>query len=173
MCGNKHAAFVRLQHHLQQIFRIQTENRASVGSNVADGRELGGQGVGAFQRRHVHEIVNLADRPVLFVDGADFRLNEEERVRRVRGTNEAGNFFLHGNLLPNAVQTCIVVEHEVAAQFLTPCGMGEVPCGHDGQALDQAPGRQIADVQSAAGGAGETGMDVKVGAECFHGGSLA
>ncbi len=173
MRGDEYAALVGFQHHFQQPLGIKTEDGASVGGDVTDGRELGGQLVRAVERRHKYEVVDLADRAVLFIDGADFRLNEKKRIADPLGPGETGDFLFNGRGFPHAVKAGVFVIDEVPPQFVAPCRMGKVPGGHDGKPFDHAPCRKIADIQPAAGGAGKTRVDMEVCTKMFHGGNLA
>ncbi|MBC6950769.1 hypothetical protein DWB58_22815, partial [candidate division KSB1 bacterium] len=57
-----------MQNDFKKIARIQTENRAAVGTNVANGFKLGLDLQSRFETRRKNDVVNFADFIETFVD---------------------------------------------------------------------------------------------------------
>ena len=70
------------QRDLEKVARVEPEDRAAVGSDVADARQALGNALGGREVRRVDEMVHLPCLPGLLVDRGNFHLEHEAHRRR-------------------------------------------------------------------------------------------
>ena len=152
--GDEHGFGAGLQCHLQKIPAIQPEDGAAVGMEVADALKARGQTLRRRKGRHENDVVHFARAPVPLVDGTDLGAEHKARLER-RFAGQAQLLFQREHALARLF--------ERLGKLLAPRGVGEIARAHEADALAPGPEVEVRRVALAAGGPGETRMDVQIG----------
>ena len=151
-----------LERDLQQVARVEPEDRPPVGLDVADAAEPFGDAVGGREIRRVDQVVDLPRLVALLVDGRDLDL-EHEAHRRAAGRRQGrGDTLL--DVLPQAEQARLGRD-ELLLQLGRPGRMAEVAGADEADALARRPLGEVLEIEVAAGRARIFRMDVQVGVE--------
>jgi len=171
--GNQVALVAQLADHLQQVARIEPQDGTPVGGDIADPLQAAAQTVGLVQLGHVDQMVDLARALALLVDRGNLHLEHETHRTQL---GRAGT-VCHGVVCQGCQHLVAQPEQPgaVGCQLFSdlgkPAGVGKVAGAQEPNALAHRPAGQVLQVAVAAGGAGELGMDVKIGVEP-HGSGL-
>ena len=150
------------QGDLQQMPRVEAQDRPPVRGDVADGGELLPEPPRRLQVRGVDQMVDLP-RPVpLLVDGRDLDLQQEAGRPVARGGKAALDLPLD---LGTQAEQPRLGRHELGADLLEPGGMGEVAGSDDGDPLAPRPHREVLEIRVPAGRPGVFRVNVEVGVE--------
>ena len=130
------AALAALQRDLQQIARIQSQNRPPVRFQVADLRQLLNQLFGLLPARHIDQMMHLAGPLAAFVDRRNLDLQQEAGGRRA-GRRQ---LFVHRALqfVAQAKQARFRRD-QVPLQFGKPLRMRKVAGAQQGDAFAARP----------------------------------
>jgi hypothetical protein len=151
-----------LQGDLQQVARIEPQDRPAVRRQVADRPELLPQARRRLQVGGVDQVVDLAGPLPLFVDRGNLHLQEEPE-RSVAGRGKPA-LHLALDLWTEAEQPGLG-RHQLRPDLLEPGWMGEVASAHDRDSLAPRPERQVLQIRIVARGARVLRMDVEIGVE--------
>ena len=155
-----------LEDDLEQVARVEAEDRPPVGGDVADPPEAVTETPGGLEVGGVDQVVDLARPLALLVDGRDLDLEQE--AYRPAARRRQPPFDLALDLRPQAEEPGLG-GYQLVAELVEPGGVGEVAGRHHRQTLAPGPQGEVLEVAVAAGGAGVLGVDVEVGVE-RHGG---
>ena len=150
------------QRDLEQVPRVEAEDRPAVRGEVADRAELFPQAGRGLEAGGVDQVVDLAGPVPLFVDGRDLDL-EEEPGRPVAGRRQLP-LDLALDLRAQAEEPRLGRD-ELAADLLEPGRMREVAGTDDGDPLAPRPQRQVLEIGVPARGAGVLRVDMEIGVE--------
>ena len=152
---------------LQQIARVEPENRPPVGGDIADAGKPIGNAVGDSEIGRIDQVVDFARLIGLLVDRGDFD-REHEAHRRLAARRQRSRDRLL-DLATQAEQSRLR-RNELVFQFGAPSRMGEIAGADHTDALAGGPCEQMLEVEIAAGGARIFRVDVQVGvkAHCGH-----
>ena len=159
------ASGIGLQHDLQQVTRVQPQNRPAVGPDVADPLQPGLQPLHRLKRRRKDDVVDLARLIAALVDVADLAA-EDEAHRAAAGGRHIG--LDRGGQVGAQPEQTLFGGHELVAHLRQPAGVRDVARPDDVDALELRPAGQVLEGQVAAGGARKMRVDVEVG-DKFHG----
>ncbi len=155
---------------LQQVVRIDAENRAPVGFDVADAGQARRHARRGLEIGGVDEIVHLAHAIAAAVDAADLD-RQHETHRRATGSR---NFGVHcpGRLLAQGIEA-VPRGHQLVAQLSQPAWMSEVARGDHSNPFALGPAMDLLQVQFLAGRPRQIGVDVQVSREPHGGRSVS
>ena len=74
---------IGFQDHFEDMFGIQTEDGAAVGSHISQGPQASGELFGGFKGGQEHQGMHLPGQAVFFVDAADFAGDDETGSRKI------------------------------------------------------------------------------------------
>ena len=159
---NEIRAVARFERDFEQMTRVETEDGATVGVEIAEAREPGDK---AFRRRevgHVMQVMHFPRLVVLLVDRRNFDL--QKKPRRLAG--KRGNLF-RAPAFQLRIQSkqSRLGGHEFVFDFCEPLRMREIAGAEDGDAFLRRPERHVFEVEVAARGAGELRMQMQIGVE--------
>jgi len=160
--GDQVAALAALERNLQQVPRVQPQDRPPVRLEVADLGQLLNQQFGLLPARHVDQVVDLARSLAAFVDRGNLDLQHEPHSLGAR----LWSLFVNGTLqfIPQSKQARFR-RHQIALQFSEPLRVCEVAGAQQGHALAPRPDRHVLQIGVAARGPRVLGMHVQVGVE--------
>ena len=69
---------------LQEVARVEAEDRPAVGGDIADAREPRRHAIDGLEVGRVDQVVDFAGAVTLLVDGGDFHLEHEAHRRAAR-----------------------------------------------------------------------------------------
>ena len=157
--GHQVAPVAAGQGDLEQVARVEPEDRPPVGGQVADPGERAGDRVDRVERRRVEQVVHLPRPVVALVDRGDLRRQHEPHRRAARGRQRAVHRALQVRPQPEQPRR---VRHQLRAEFLPPHRVREVAGADDAQSLTPGPPGEVLQVAVPAAGAGELGVNVQV-----------
>ncbi len=160
--GDEVGVGAALQGDLEQVARVEPEDRPPVRRDVADRRQLLPEAPGGVEVRRVDQVVDLARPLTLLVDRRDLDL-EQEAHRTVAGGRELP-LDLALDLRAQAEEPRLGGD-ELGADLLEPGGMGEIAGPDHRDPLAPRPQRQVLEIGVAAGRPRVAGMDVEIGVE--------
>ena len=163
--GDQVRVGARFQGDLQQVPRVEPQDRPPVRVQVADPRQAVDHPIGGFEVGGVDQVVDLAGPVELLVDGRDLdRQHEPDRGRRAPARRRQP--LLQGSFqVRTQAKEPRLGRHELLLELGPPRRVGEVAGGDDADALLAGPQRQVLQVAVPAGRAGVLGVDVEVGVE--------
>ena len=158
--GNQVAALIGFQDDLQQIPAVKTQDRASVGADVADLLELSLQVRSGLERGGEDDVVHLAGPVELLVDVADLAADQEPDGP----ATGCGHLVRHRGLeLRPQPEQPVFGRIELFLHLGEPAGMGDVAGGDHLHPLELRPLPEVLQRQLPAGGARVMGVEVQVG----------
>ena len=153
--GDEFRVRAGVQGQLQQVPTVQPQNGPSVGVDVADGLQPGGELVRRLQRGQQDQVVDFPGSAVALVDAADLP-GDNEPGRLARGDIRQAQILAQGI-------DALSGGHQLLPQLGAPSGVGEVPGAHHSDALSPGPPVQVGEISVLTGGPGKAGVDVEVG----------
>ncbi|AUX22690.1 uncharacterized protein SOCEGT47_031960 [Sorangium cellulosum] len=155
-------ALARLQHDLEQVARVEPQDRPPVGAQVADLRERADDAIGGLEVGRIEEMMDLP-RPVsLLVDRGDLHRQDEAGRPAARPGEPLRDGA--GEVVPQAEQPGLG-RYEALPELGHPCGVGEVPRADHRDALALSPVTEMREIAIAARRAGVLRMHVEIGVE--------
>ena len=154
-----------LQHHFQQVARVQADDGPSVGIEVADGAQFLREAFGGIQVRKIDQVVDFAHLAAALVNGADLALEHKARPTGPGASGVLRQKFGGFAFLAQTVQAGGFLKFELLGHFRPPGRVGDIARAQNVQALDPGPGRQKRQRQAFAGGPRKAGVDVQVRSE--------
>ena len=155
----------RVERDLQQVARVEPEDRAAVGGDVADARKALGDAVGTREIGRVDEVMDFARAPGLLVDRGNFHFEHEAHVGAAGGRKLPGDALF--DVVAQAEQPGLG-GNELVLEFRAPGRMGEVAGADDGDALAGCPPGEVLEVEVPAGRARIFRVNVQVGVEAHR-----
>ena len=162
MGRHQETARIGRQRDVQQITRIQTENRPAVRCQVADLGQRRGDPVGGIEARRVNKVVHLPGALSAPVNGGYLDGKHEPDRAGADGRGIAEEPFF--KLRPDPEQAGLGRD-EGFPQFRRPRGVGEISGSEHGETLAQRPRRKVLDIAVLAAGARESRMNMQVSVE--------
>ena len=165
--GHQVAPVAAGERDLEQVPRVEPEDRPAVRGEVADAKELPGDLVDRVKRRRVQQVVHLPGPVVALVDGGDLRRQQEADRRPARGRQRLVHRAL--KLRPQPEQPGRVW-HQLGAELLPPRRVREVAGADHADPLTPGPPGQVLQVAVAAARPRElrVNMEVRVKAHDGH-----
>ena len=155
--GDKVAARVGLQRNLQQITRIQPQDRPAIGANVANALQPGLKEIKRRKAGEKAEIVHFAHLVMALVDVADLAAQQKAH----RGVTGCGHLRLdRRKQLLFQPKEPILRRLQLGAQLGQPARVGNIPRGHHLHPLDLRPFGEVLQVEILAGRPRIVGMNV-------------
>jgi hypothetical protein len=151
-----------LEDDLEEVPRIDPQDGAAVGLDVADGGQPRGDAGGALEVGREDQVVDLADPVAPLIDAADLDLQQEaDRApagARDRLVHRPGQVGRQG-------EQARLGRHQLLAQLGEPARVGEVTGAQHPHALQLGEAVQVLEVQLLRGCPRQVGVDVQVGHE--------
>ncbi len=132
-----------LKGDLQQVARVEAEDRPPVRGDVADAPEPAVEAPGRIEVRHIDEVVDLAGALAALVDGGD--LHREHEAHRPAARRRQGPPDLAVEVATQAEQTRLG-RLQTATKLLEPRRVRKVPGAHHGNALPPRPPGEVLEV---------------------------
>jgi hypothetical protein len=166
MRRNEIGVGARFQRDLEKVARVEAEDRPAVGGDVADTGEALGDAVGGGEIRRIDQVMNLPRLVALLVDRGNLH-REHEAHRRAA----CRRYRLRDRLLDLGAQAeqAGLGRNELVLQLGAPDRMAKVAGADHGNTLARRPGRQMLEIEIAAGGARIFRVHVQVGVKAGHG----
>ncbi len=154
-----------VERDLQEVARVEPEDRPPVGSDIADAPEPVGKAIDGGEVGGVDEVVDFSGAVALLVDRGDFDFEQEPHRRSARRGQRRGDALF--DIVAQAKQTGLG-GNELLLELGAPCRMGEIAGGDDADALAARPVGQMLQVQILAGRPRIFRMDVQIGVEAHR-----
>ena len=163
------AGGIGVEDDLEQVARIEAEDGAAVGADIADPLQTGLQLLDCVKRRRKDHVMDLAGLTTSLVDIADLAAQHEAH-RRVTGRR---HLVLHrGRVLVLQPKQTVFGRYQLLAHLGKPAGVGNIAGSDDVDAFELRPAREVLEGQVRAGRAGKVRVDVEVG-DKFHAGEYS
>ena len=158
-----------LQRDLQEIARVEPEDWAAVGGDVADRRQPGREAVDGVEVRRVDQVVDLPGLLAFLVDRGDLG-GEHESRQSACGTARRRQLRCHLrlDLRPEAEEAGLGGD-QLLLQLREPPRVDAVARRYHGDAPPRRPPGEVLQVEIAARGARIFRMDVEVGVKAHAG----
>ena len=142
--GDQAAGGVGVEHDLEQVARIEAEDGATVGTDIADPLQPGLQPFHSIERRRKDHIMNLAGLTAALVDVADLAAEDEAHRRVTCGRNLTLD---RGRRIVAEPKQTILGRYELLPHLGQPARMGDVARSDDMDPLELRPARRCSKVR--------------------------
>ena len=151
------AGGIDVEDDLEQVARIEAQNRAAVGADVADFFQRSLDFCHGVEVRREDHVMDLARLAVLFIDAADFAAQQEAHGRMAGRRRR----LLHrGRQIVFQTKKPVFGWLQAGAHLLQPARMGNIAAANDMHAFELRPTGELFQRQVFAGRAGKVRMDV-------------
>ncbi|MGI8313178.1 hypothetical protein [Saccharopolyspora hattusasensis] len=162
MRGHQVGAVAGFQGDLQQVPRVQAEDRTAIRAEVADAAQPLVELLGGGEVRQVAQVVHLAGALAVLVDRGDLHGQHETHLPAAIGGHAAGEFRVQVAAQPEQAG---LGWFQDLAQVREPGGVGDIARPDQRAALAAGPPGQVLDVAVLAARAGVLRVDVQIGVE--------
>ena len=143
--GHQVAAVAARERDLEQVARVEPEDRPAVRGQVPHPEQPARDLVDRIERRRVEQVVDLPRAPVALVDRGDLRRQQEPDRRPARGRQRVVHRALELRPQPEQPRR---IRHQLGAELLPPRRVREVTGADDADALAPGPPGQCSRSQS-------------------------